>query len=300
MDRKRIRGNLILLLVAMIWGSSFVAQSVGMDSIGPLTFNGIRTLLGGIVLLPLVVWINARKPNPSPDHPTESARDLWIGGICCGLFLCIASNFQQFGLLDTTAGKSGFITALYVVLVPVFGLFLKKRAPFTVWIGVLLAVAGLYLLCITESFSIGKGDFLTMICALFYSFHILVIDHFSKKANGVKLSCIQFFVSAFLSLALMFIFESPDLSQILKAAWPLSYSGIMSCGVAYTLQIVGQKDTDPTVASLIMCLESVFAVISGWLFLHETLSLREGIGCVLMFAAILLSQIPPKKKKVSQ
>ena len=300
MDRKRIRGNLILLLVAMIWGASFVAQSVGMDSIGPLTFNGIRTLLGGIVLLPLVVWINARKPNPSPDHPTESARDLWIGGICCGLFLCIASNFQQFGLLDTTAGKSGFITALYVVLVPVFGLFLKKRAPFTVWIGVLLAVAGLYLLCITESFSIGKGDFLTMVCALFYSFHILVIDHFSKKANGVKLSCIQFFVSAFLSLALMFIFESPDLSQILKAAWPLSYSGIMSCGVAYTLQIVGQKDTDPTVASLIMCLESVFAVISGWLFLHETLSLREGIGCVLMFAAILLSQIPPKKKKVSQ
>ena len=300
MDRKRIRGNLILLLVAMIWGSSFVAQSVGMDSIGPLTFNGIRTLLGGIVLLPLVVWINARKPNPSPDHPTESARDLWIGGICCGLFLCIASNFQQFGLLDTTAGKSGFITALYVVLVPVFGLFLKKRAPFTVWIGVLLAVAGLYLLCITESFSIGNGDFLTMICAVFYSLHILVIDHFSKKANGVKLSCIQFFVSAFLSLALMFIFESPDLSQILKAAWPLSYSGIMSCGVAYTLQIVGQKDTDPTVASLIMCLESVFAVISGWLFLHETLSLREGIGCVLMFAAILLSQIPPKKKKVSQ
>ncbi len=299
MDRKKLRGNLILLLVAMIWGSSFVAQSVGMDSIGPFTFNGIRTLLGGIVLLPLIVWINQRKPEPSSHNPKESRKNLWTGGICCGIFLCIASNFQQFGLLDTTAGKSGFITALYVVLVPVLGLFLKKRAPFTVWIGVMLAVVGLYLLCITESFSIGKGDFLTMICALFYSFHILVIDHFSKKANGVKLSCIQFFVSGILSILLMFLFETPNFGQILNAAWPLIYSGVMSCGVAYTLQIIGQKDTDPTVASLIMCLESVFAVISGWLFLHETLSLREGIGCLLMFAAILLSQIPPRKKKVS-
>ena len=299
MNLSKMKGNLLLLLTALIWGSSFVSQSIGMDSVEPFTFNGIRTLLGGIVLLPVILITNKQKreTEPSSDKKSGSRKDLILGGICCGTVLCIASNFQQFGIVYTTAGKSGFITALYVVLVPLisFIVFRKRIAP-RLWVGVLIAVIGLYLLCVTAgSFSLGKGDFLTMICALFFAFHILAIDYFSPKVNGVQLSCLQFFVSGILSLVCMYLFETPDLSMIKLALPAILYSGVMSCGVAYTLQIIGQKYTDPTVASILMCLESVFAVLSGWLILHETLSLREAAGCLLMFSAIILTQLPDKK-----
>ena len=298
MNFSKMKGNLLLLLTAIIWGSSFVSQSVGMDSVEPFTFNGIRTLLGSVVLLPVVLVSDKLHPPKyhSEEAKKESRKNLWKGGLACGIFLCIASNFQQFGILDTTAGKSGFITALYVVLVPILSfLFFKQKIAPKLWFGVGLAVVGLYLLCMAESFSLGNGDLLTMVCALFFAFHILVIDHYSPLVNGVKLSCLQFFVSGILSIICMFLFESPALSNILQAAPSILYSGVLSCGVAYTLQIVGQKHTDPTVASIIMCLESVFAVLSGWLILHEVLSAREAIGCVLMFTAIILTQLPDKK-----
>jgi len=298
MNFAKMKGNLLLLLTAIIWGSSFVSQSVGMDSVEPFAFNGIRTLLGAVVLLPVVLAGDKLNPPqyPNEEAKKESRKNLWKGGITCGIFLCIASNFQQFGILDTTAGKSGFITALYVVLVPILSfLFFRQKIAPKLWIGVGLAVVGLYLLCMAESFSLGKGDLLTMVCALFFAFHILVIDRYSPLVNGVKLSCLQFFVSGTLSVICMFLFESPALSNILSAAPSILYSGVLSCGVAYTLQIVGQKHTDPTVASIIMCLESVFAVLSGWLILHEVLSAREAIGCILMFTAIILTQLPDKK-----
>ena len=218
-----------------------------------------------------------------------------LGGICCGVMLCIASNFQQFGISFTTVGKAGFITAMYILIVPILGLFMKKKVGIKVWLGVVLATIGLYMLCMTsESFSLSKGDFLVLICAGFFSLHILIIDYFSPKVDGVRMSCIQFFVCGVISTAIAFIFENPSFSAILSGWLPILYAGVLSCGVAYTLQIVGQKNMDPTVASLILSLESVFSVLAGWVILHQTLSVRELFGCVLMFLAIILAQLPEK------
>ena len=219
------------------------------------------------------------------------------GGIACGILLCIASNLQQFGIMYTSVGKAGFITAMYIVIVPVLGIFLGKKAGAKIWCGVVIAVAGLYLLCMTESgFSIQKGDLLLMLCALIFSLHILTIDHFSPMVDGVKMSCIQFFTSGILSGIGMLLTETPRMTEILAAWMPILYAGVMSCGVAYTLQIIGQKGMNPTVASLILSLESVISVIAGWIILHETLSVKEMIGCVLMFAAIILVQLPEKNR----
>ena len=209
--------------------------------------------------------------------------------------LCIASNLQQFGIKYTTVGKAGFITAMYIIIVPVIGIFLKKTTGLRIWISVLLAVGGLYLLCMTEGFSIAFGDLLVLLCAVMFSVHILIIDYFSPKVDGVRMSCIQFFVSGILSGVAMLIFEQPDLGAILQAWMPILYAGVMSCGVAYTLQIVGQKDMDPTIASLILSLESVVSVLAGWVILGQKLSSKELFGCVLMFAAIILAQLPDKK-----
>ena len=277
-----------------------VAQSVGMNYIGPFTFSCVRSILGGIVLIPCIWFLDRLKMKEEgvTEKRTMSEKEkktLLIGGICCGIALCVASNLQQFGVKYTTVGKAGFITALYIVLVPIFGIFLKKKVGVKVWISVAISVVGLYLLCMTEKLSISKGDFLVLLCAIVFSIHILVIDHFSPLVDGVRMSCIQFWITGILSAIPMFLFEKPSLSAIFAAAVPLLYAGVMSSGVAYTLQIVAQKDADPTVASLILSLESVFSVLAGWVVLGQVMSMREICGCVLMFAAIILAQLPERK-----
>ncbi|CDM70185.1 putative membrane protein [Clostridium bornimense] len=293
MKNKRFYGNLMLILTALIWGSSFVAQSVGMDYIGPFTFNAIRCIIGGIVLIPIILVMDKVKKESKTKN---NNKQLILGGILCGIALFIGSTFQQFGISFTSVGKAGFITALYIVLVPLLGILFKKKVSLKIWLSVFISLIGLYLLCITENFSIGKGDLLVLFCAFFFAIHILLIDYFSPKVNGVKMSCIQFFVAGIISVFPMAIFESPTLASILLAWAPILYAGVLSCGVAYTLQVVAQKNTDPTVASLLLSLESVFAVISGWFILGESLSLKELIGCILVFIAIILAQLPNKNK----
>jgi drug/metabolite transporter (DMT)-like permease len=301
MEKKSFRNPLLLLLTATIWGVAFVAQSVGMDYVGAFTFSCVRCLIGGLVLVPCIFLLDKlRLKGLAEDAPeraiyTWKQKELFVGGICCGLALFVATNLQQFGLKYTTVGKAGFITALYIVIVPVIGIFLKKTKGFRIWISVVLAVAGLYLLCMTEGFSLSAGDFLVLLCALVFSIHIMVVDYFSPKVDGIRMSCIQFFVCGILSGIGMLLTEQPQISAMLQAWIPILYAGVLSCGVAYTLQIVGQKGMNPTVASLIMSLESVVSVLAGWLLLGQSLSAREISGCVLMFAAILLAQLPQKK-----
>lgn len=300
MKKLSIKSMILLVLTALIWGMAFVAQSVGMNYIGPFTFNCIRSIMGGLVLIPCILFFDKREKGEAKQEKKEDTKTLLIGGICCGLALCIASNLQQIGIKYTTVGKAGFITALYIVLVPIFGIFLKKKVSGRVWLSVAISVVGLYLLCITDEFRIGKGDFFVLLCALVFTIHILVIDYFSPKVDGIKLSCIQFLVAGILSGVPMLISEKPSISTILAAWAPLLYAGIMSCGVGYTLQIVAQKDADPTIASLILSLESVFSVLAGWLILGQTLAGKEIVGCVLMFAAIILAQLPTKNQECSK
>lgn len=292
MKKEQIKGSLLLFLAAIIWGVAFVAQSVGMDYVGPFTFNCVRTLIGGIVLIPCIVFLNRGKVKKKTNF-TEKKR-LLLGGICCGIALATGSTLQQFGIMYTTVGKAGFITAFYIIIVPILGLFLGKKCGLSVWISVVIALAGLYFLCIMDGFSIGKGDIYVFLGAIAFSIHILVIDHFTQFNDGVKMSCIQFFVCGILCFVPMMLFEHPEISVILLAWKPILYAGVMSCGVAYTLQIVGQKNMNPTVASLILSLESVTSVIAGFLVLHQNLSHRELIGCGLMFVAIVLAQLPQK------
>lgn len=295
-NRKSLRSSLMLALTALIWGVAFVAQSEGMNYVGGFTFNGCRFLIGGVVLIPCIFLLRkvngAQRESLSREKQREERKNGIIGGICCGTLLCLASSLQQFGIAYTTVGKAGFITALYIVIVPVLGIFLKKKVGANIWVSVAIAAAGMYLLCITEGFSIGRGDFLVFLCAIGFSLHILVIDHFSPKADGVVISCIQFFTAGIISCVLMLIFEKPTLSAIFSAWAPVLYAGVMSCGVAYTLQVVAQKHVEPTVASLIMSLESVFSVLAGWVLLNQVLSARELVGCALVFGAIILAQIP--------
>ena len=289
-----------LLLTAFIWGVAFVAQSVGMDYIGPFTFNCVRSMIGGLVLIPLILVLKKVNKEKELSKKTReeislSRKNTVLGGICCGVFLAVASSFQQFGIMYTSVGKAGFITALYIIIVPILGVFMKKKVAGVVWISSIIAVIGFYLLSISGQVSIKKGDILVLICAVLFSVHILVIDYFSPKGEAVTISCIQFFTSGILCGICMFLFENPQIKDILAAYVPILYAGIMSCGVAYTLQIVGQKNMDPTVASLILSLESVFSAIAGWLILGQRLSGKEMFGCVLVFAAVLLAQMPQKK-----
>lgn len=292
-----MKNSLILLLTATIWGVAFVAQSVGMDYVGGFTFNAVRSIIGSIVLLSVIWFLDKQK---APAKRTEQERraerkTLVMGGIACGICLCLASNFQQFGIKYTTVGKAGFITACYIVIVPIIGLFMKKKCSPFIWAAVIMALIGLYLLCITDDFSIGKGDILVLICAVLFSLHILVIDYFSPMVDGVKMSCIQFLVCGVLSGIPALVFEHPQWSSILAAWQPVLYAGVMSCGVAYTLQIVGQKNMNPTVASLILSLESCISVLAGWIILGQKLSAKEILGCFIMFAAIILAQLPQKE-----
>ena len=297
-EQFNIKNSLLLQLTATIWGVAFVAQSVSMDYIGGFTFNAVRNIIGAITLLPVILIFSKKDSHnhQSEEEKKSSRKTLVTGGICCGILLCLASNFQQFGIKYTTVGKAGFITACYIIIVPIIGLFLKKKCSPFIWIAVLLSLGGLYLLCISpgEGFSIGKGDALVLICAVIFSFHILTVDHFSPLVDGVKMSCIQFLTCGILSGIPALLFEDPNLASILQAWMPILYAGVLSCGVAYTLQIVGQKGMNPTVASLIMSLESCISVIAGWLLLSQNLSGREIFGCVLMFGAIILAQLPQK------
>lgn len=310
--KTQFKGVLMLMLTAFIWGTSFVAQSVGMESIEGFTFSGIRTLMGSLVLLPVVLLRNhlaKRGLNPAQlaQHKARTKKTI-AGGAVLGVVLCAAANFQQFAFNYSSSGKIAFITALYMFFVPLFGLFLKKKVPALTWICTLLGFVGLSFLCINPSDlgALNRGDVLTFICSMIFAIHILLIEKFAPDADGVMLSCVQFAVSGTISCILMFLFETPRMDAILVALPSLLYSGVMSCGLAYTFQIIGQKYTEATVASLIMCLESVFGVLAGAVILHEVLTGREIVGCVIMFAAILLSQVSDlltekfrQRKKVS-
>lgn len=295
MKKKSMRNSFLLLLTAFIWGVAFVAQSVGMDYIGPFSFNGARFLMGSLVLLPLVCV--RRKKDKEKGVPRAELKVTFAGGICCGLALCSAALCQQFGIMYTTVGKAGFITTLYIVIVPIMGIILGKKAGGRIWIGAGLAAVGMYLLCMSERLVLSKGDNYVFICAILFSIHILVIDYFSPKADGVELSCIQFLTAGVISSILAFVFEQPKLQSFIDGIIPLAYAGIMSSGVAYTLQVVGQKDMDPTVASLILSMESVFSVLAGWIILGQALSGRELFGCVMVFGAVILVQLPDKKRR---
>lgn len=302
-----IQSSLMLVLTALIWGLSFVAQSVGMEYVGPFTFNCVRSVIGGLVLIPCIFLLDRFGGKAVPVSGSRERfrlvpgsfserRTLLVGGISCGVVLAIASSLQQFGIMYTTVGKAGFITALYIIIVPIFGLFFKRRVPMMVWVSVAVAVAGMYLLCITEDFRIGKGDVLVLLCAFAFSIHILLIDHFSSHVDGVRMSCLQFLTCGVLCGVCMLLFESPSLQSILIAWLPILYAGVLSCGVAYTLQIVAQQHVEPTVASLILSLESVFATLFGWLILGQSLSMKELFGCLLVFCAIILAQLPQCRK----
>lgn len=290
----KTKNAMLLFLTAFIWGTAFVAQSVGMDHLGPFAFNGLRNLVGAAALLPCIVLLNKINAEDNSKR-TGDSKELLKGGLCCGLLLFVASSAQQVGMQYTSAGKAGFITAFYIVLVPIFGIFLKHNTSWKVWLAVAIAIVGLYFLCITDSFQIGKGDIYIFISAILYALHILVIDHFAPKVSGVRMSCIQFFVAGVLSLPLMLLLETTTVSAVLMSWAPILYAGVLSSGVGYTLQIIGQKNVSPAIASLILSLESCISVLAGWAILGEQLSSRELTGCVLMFAAIIMAQLPDKK-----
>lgn len=285
MKKKTVVSSLLLFLAACIWGIAFVAQSVGMDYMGPFTFNGARFLIGGTVLLPIIFIRRQQK-----IHSSGMALK---GGICCGLAICAASLFQQMGIQYTTVGKAGFITTLYIILVPLSGLFLRRKVAGRVWAAAAAAAVGMYLLCMTEGFSVGKGDALVFVCAVLFTVHILVIDFFSPKADGVAISCIQFYTAGILCTVGAVLAEQPSWGQLAQGIVPVLYAGVMSCGVAYTLQIIGQKELDPSVASLILSMESVVSVLAGWLILGQALTARELAGCAIVFAAVIFVQLRP-------
>lgn len=298
---KQFKGALLLTLTALIWGTAFVAQSLGMDHLGPFTFNSVRNFIAALALLPLIFFFRRRQnPRRAPGAPSDYRKVLWTGGVLCGAALAVASSLQQIGIQFTTVGKAGFLTALYIVIVPVLGLFLRKHVSMPVWISVAIAAVGTYLLSIKEDFTIGTGDLFVILCAAAFSVHILLVDHFSPLVSGVELSCIQFLTAGVLCAATSFIAEEPRLSDILMSLGPILYTGLLSSGVGYTLQIIGQRDTPPAVASLIMSLESVFAALSGWLVLRQGMSPREAFGCALVFAAVILAQIPFPERKAKE
>lgn len=291
----RMKSNLLLILTALIWGVAFVAQASSMEHIGPWTFTCVRSFIAGFtlcILMPLLDQIRSDVRKPVTD---DEKKHLLKAGIVCGVFLCFASMFQQYGILYTTVGKAGFLTALYVVLVPLLGLFLGHQSSVKIWIAAFIALCGFWFLSVRENFTVGFGDLLLVICSLLFAGHILVIDHYGPGTDGIRLSCIQFFTVGVICLVPM-ILEKPSLSDLFKAAVPVLYAGVLSSGAGYTLQILGQKDADPAVAGMILSLESVFSALAGYVLLHQVLSMRELLGCALVFAAVILSQLPGKKK----
>ena len=312
MHKNPIKGVTLLLIGSFIWGTTFVAQSVGTNHLDAFSFNCVRNFIGVFALIPVLLWqvcIKKKDMNTvqitnscmtSPIHELKAVftKDLLLGGVICGTALCLASNFQQLGIESSTVGKSAFITTLYIVLVPLLGLFLRKKLPLQIWCGVILAMIGLYLLCMkNEAFVLELGDIYLLLCAFFFTVQITAVDYFAPKVNCIALSMMQFFVTAILSGVCMIVHELPTWNAIYGAAIPLLYAGVLSSGVAYTFQIIGQKHLAPTVASLIMSLESVFATLAGWVVLNEILSTKELIGCGLVFTAVILTQLPIHTKK---
>ena len=304
----KVRHSIYLVLAAFLWGTTFVAQSVAMKSLGPFTFNMCRDYVGALFLLPLAIAsgridplaVNYRGSEiPGVSTPVaERKRMLLISGVVVGLCMFSASGFQQMGLVTTTAGKSGFVTALYIVLVPVIGrIFLKKKCSALVWAAVAIAVVGFYFLCIRENFSINSGDLITLGGSVLFAVHILCVDRFVTKVNGVQMSCLQLLVAGILSTIVAFIFETPSWEAMAVCIGPILYAGILSSGVAFTLQIIGQKGLNPTTASLLMSLESVISALAGWAVLGESLSGRELAGCALVFIGVILAQIPMPSRK---
>ena len=301
MNVNRVRQNVLPLVTAMIWGTAFVAQSVGAEYMGPFTFNTARAVIAFMFLLGLcglrALWRRRRGETPA----ASSRRDLVLGGLCCGTALSVASFFQQKGLETTTPGKAGFITALYIVLVPLAGLALGKKVPRALWLGVALAVAGLYCLCVTEELRVTGGDLYVLVCAFCFTAQILVVDHFTNRVDGVALSCVQFLVMTVLSAAGALTEALPPLELLPKYLGPVLYVGVFSSGVAYTLQILAQKDSNPAVVSLLMSMESLFAAIAGALILGNRMTGREYLGCALMLAAVVLAQLPrPLGRKTAE
>ena len=304
MNRK-VRANFLLLTTSFIWGSAFAAQRVGMEHMGPFTFNGVRMLVASLALSLVALILDAGKTNeaktpvsmrPSAEDSKKAKKTLYLSGLYCGVILFVASSFQQVGIVFTTAGKAGFITTLYIILVPILGVFLRKKIGKKIWFCVLLALVGLYFLSFIEDMQMNIGDILMLFCALGYAVHIIVIDRYSPHVNAVKLSQIQFFVAGVLSLVVMFVFESPNTTHILDAWLPILYVGVISGAIGFTFQIIAQKDTAPAIAALLMSFEAVFAALTGFIILNEILTIRELAGCVLMFAAIVIAQLPEKKR----
>jgi len=299
MNNRFVRQNVMPVLAAAIWGSAFVAQSVCAPYVPPFAFNALRSVIAFVLLIFVARGFDSAAKKGKIPPVTTDKKSLIVGGICTGALLAIASNLQQAGLADTSAGKAGFITALYVVLVPVLGIFMRRRASGQVWGSVAIAVGGLYLLCIRagEGFKLQTSDLYILLCALFYALQIMSIDHFGQRVSGVKLSCVQFLVAAVISAVLSLMFETVVWENVLRYIWPILYVGIFSSCVAYTLQILAQQKSDPTVVTLLLSLESVFSVLAGAIILHDRLSGREYLGCALMFAAVILAQVPLKPGK---
>lgn len=298
--KNNIIGSIMLTVCAIIWGSSFVAQTTGAEYVGPFTFISLRSFLGSFSLLPVILVMSLAKKKKAPQEASnqKGTRYLLLSGLACGVCLCAASVLQQTGIdKGTSSGKAGFITAMYILLVPLFSVFLKKKIRPLTWFCVALSIVGLYFLCITNGTQIQPSDLYVLACSVCYAFHILIIDRVSPYVDGVKLSCLQFFVCAVISAVPMILFEEVSIELLKGAALSIAYSGIMSSGVAYTLQVLGQQRMNqPTVASMLMSLESVFAVITGVIVINQIPTSRETIGCIIMFAAIILAQLPQKKK----
>ncbi len=284
-----VKSNLLLLLAAAIWGFAFVAQRIGMDHVGPFTYNGVRFLLGALSLLPLILFYNKGPKDQVQDK--QGIKNVMKTGFIAGTILFLGASLQQIGLLYTTAGKAAFITCLYIVLVPLVGIFLKQYISMTTWLGSVVAIIGLYLLCVKDSFFISYGEVLELIGAFFWTFHILVIDRFSRRVNVLQLSFFQFITCSALSLVTALLIETISLDGLRLALVPILYGGICSVGIAYTLQVVGQKHAQPSHAAIILSMETVFAALGGWLILNEILGFQELLGCVIMLAGMLLSQL---------
>lgn len=297
---KRTIGIIELFITATIWGTAFVAQSVGMDHVGPFIFNATRYGIGAIVLIPVIFLLNKINKKDVSTGEVNSSWDLKstiVGGFFCGVVMAIATLFQQFGILYTTVGKAGFGTALYIIIVPFMGVLLKKRITPNVWLAAVIAIIGFYLMCMSETMSVNKGDVLVLIGAFFWSVHIHTVDHYVARVNGVMMSSVQFAVSSVICWILGFIFERFTFDDIVLAGGPILYAGLMSCGIAYTLQIIGQKNVEPALACLIMSLESVVSAIAGWIILSEAMTAIEIFGAVMVFAGVIIAQLPSRSER---
>ena len=294
MPNKAMQANLMMLLAASIWGFAFVAQRVGMETMGPHWFNSLRFFIGVVALTPVVIWMDRAQAKSSIEGPKSSTKSLLMGGAVVGLLLFIGATFQQVGLQYTTAGKAGFITGMYIFFVPLIGLFFRMKTGLGTWLGAAIALWGLYLLSINEDFTLSKGDTLQLICAVAFAGHVLMIGYLASRMDTVKLSLVQFFVAGLLAMILALYFEQLTWGMIKSTAVPLLFAGVMSTGIAYTLQTIAQQHAHPSHAAIILSSEGVFAVIGGFLLLNEVLPAQGLLGCGLILVGMLMSQLMPR------